>query len=101
MAAKAELAAAAILSHPDSLAEVALATDASDLHVGGVLQQRQCVGGVAAWRPLAFFSAKLTATQQRYSTFDRELLIAFLAIRQFVLPWRGGNSGFIRITSRW
>ena len=88
-AAKAALAAATVLSHPDSSAEVALATDASDSHVGGVLQQRQCVKGVAAWRPLAFFSAKLSSTQQRYSTFDRELLAAFLAIRHFRFALEG------------
>jgi RNase H-like domain found in reverse transcriptase len=41
----------------------------SDYHVGGVLQQQ--VG--KTWQLLAFFSKKLTATQQRYSTFDRKL----------------------------
>ena len=34
-------------------------------------------------RPLAFFSAKLSATQQRYSAFNRELLEVFLALRHF------------------
>ena len=59
---------------------LSLATDASDTHVGAVLQQRQ--GG--AWRPLAFFSRKLQgAAGLRYSTFDRELLAAFSAIRHF------------------
>jgi len=77
--AKAALAAATPLAHPDTAAELALATDASDIHIGGVLQQRQGSG----WAPLAFFSQKLSATQQRYSTFDRELLAAFSAIRHF------------------
>jgi hypothetical protein len=36
-----------------------------------------------AWQPLAFFSKKLSPTQARYSTFDRELLIAFSAVRHF------------------
>jgi cleavage and polyadenylation specificity factor subunit 1 len=35
------------------------------------------------WRPLGFFSAKLNAPQQRYSTFDRELLGVYLAIHHF------------------
>jgi RNase H-like domain found in reverse transcriptase len=34
-------------------------------------------------RPLAFFSAKLNAAQQKYSAFDRELLACYLAIRHF------------------
>jgi hypothetical protein len=53
--------------------------DASDSHVGGVLQQLEN----RAWRPLAFFSQKLTPTQARYSTFDRELFAAYSAVRHF------------------
>jgi hypothetical protein len=36
-----------------------------------------------AWRPLAFFSQKLTPTQVHYSTFDRELLAAYASVRHF------------------
>jgi hypothetical protein len=32
---------------------------------------------------LAFFSKKLSATEMRYSTFDRELLAAFSAVKHF------------------
>ena len=35
------------------------------------------------WRPLAFFSRKLTATEVKYSTFDRELLGTYAAVRHF------------------
>jgi hypothetical protein len=35
------------------------------------------------WRPLGFFSHKLTDTESRYSTFDRELLAAHAAIKHF------------------
>jgi hypothetical protein len=35
------------------------------------------------WRPLGFFSRKLTDTESRYSTFDRELLAARAAIKHF------------------
>lgn len=38
--AKATLANAATLAHPDETVELSLAVDASDHHVGGVLQQR-------------------------------------------------------------
>jgi hypothetical protein len=77
--AKAALVAAVPLSHPAPGAVLSLAVDASDTHVGGVLQQLQG----RAWQPLAFFSKKLCPTQARYSTFDRELLAAFLAVRHF------------------
>jgi hypothetical protein len=78
-AAKAALVAAVPLSHPAPGATLSLAVDASDSHVGGVLQQLEN----RAWRPLAFFSQKLTPAQTRYSTFDRELLAAYSAVRHF------------------
>jgi hypothetical protein len=80
-AAKDTVAPACVLSHPCPGAELSLATDASAWHVGAVLQQRSAA--TTDWRPLAFWSAKLTAAQKNYSTFDRELLAIFLAIRQF------------------
>ena len=52
-------------------------TDASDHAVGAVLQQQ--VEG--AWKPISYFSRKLTPSEQRYSTFDRELLAVYLAIK--------------------
>ena len=77
--AKAALVAAVPLTHPAPNAKLSLAVDASDSHVGGVLQQLEG----RAWRPLAFFSQKLSPTQCKYSTFDRELLAAFTAVRHF------------------
>jgi len=73
------------LIHPDPAAPISLATDASDTHIGGVLQQLH----LGSWAPLSFFSAKLSATEQRYSTFDRELLAAFKAIRHFRFSLEG------------
>jgi cleavage and polyadenylation specificity factor subunit 1 len=67
------------LEHPCPQAELSLATDASDTHIGGVMQQK--TGG--HWRPLGFFSRKLSETESRYSTFDRELLAIFAAINHF------------------
>ena len=78
-AAKTALIAAAPLSHPAPNAAISLAVDASDSHVGGVLQQQQRGG----WAPLAFFSKKLSPAQVKYSAFDRELLAAQLSIRHF------------------
>jgi RNase H-like domain found in reverse transcriptase/Reverse transcriptase (RNA-dependent DNA polymerase) len=70
-AARSALATSALLDHPAASAEILLVTDASASHIGAVLQQRRRKQG---WRPLAFFSQKLTPTQARYSAFDRELL---------------------------
>jgi hypothetical protein len=76
---EAALATATALVHPLPGAVISLATDASDTHIGGVLQQ--LTGG--SWRPLAFFSRKLSSPESKYSTFDRELLAVFAAVRHF------------------
>jgi RNase H-like domain found in reverse transcriptase/Reverse transcriptase (RNA-dependent DNA polymerase)/Integrase zinc binding domain/Integrase core domain len=68
------------LSHPNAQSILSLATDASADHVGAVLQQ---LSSGSTWVPLAFFSKKLNAAQQKYSTFDRELLTVYLAVRHF------------------
>jgi hypothetical protein len=62
-----------------SEAILSLTTDASDVAIGAVLQQKSSLG----WQPLAFYSRQLKPREQRYSTFDRELLALFLAIRHF------------------
>jgi RNase H-like domain found in reverse transcriptase/Reverse transcriptase (RNA-dependent DNA polymerase)/Integrase zinc binding domain len=78
-AAKQLLGRAACLAHPDRNAQLAVAVDASDSHIGAVLQQSSTRG----FQPLAFFSKKLDDTQRRYSTFDRELLACHEAVRHF------------------
>ena len=78
-AAKEALAAATVLDHPQHDAQLALAVDASDHHVGAALQQLTGRG----WQPLAFYSRKLNAAESKYSTFDRELLACVSAIRHF------------------
>lgn len=76
---RASLARAALLAHPKQDAPLAVFTDASDFTVGAVLQQ--WVHG--AWEPLAFFSKKLSSAERKYSTYDRELLAIYLAVRHF------------------
>jgi hypothetical protein len=78
-AAKAALAAAMSLVHPLPGAVISLATDASDTHIGGVLQQLSA----GSWRLLAFFSRKLSSAESKYSAFDRELLAVFATVRHF------------------
>jgi cleavage and polyadenylation specificity factor subunit 1 len=85
LAAKAALAAVTHLAHPEAAASLSLATDASASHVGAVLQQK--LG--SEWAPLAFFSKKLSPAQVNYSTFDRELLAVFLALKHFRFSLEG------------
>ena len=64
---------------PSSRCPTCLITDASDNAVGAVLQQRI----QSVWSSLAYFSRKLSTTETRYRTFDRELLAVYLAIWLF------------------
>lgn len=77
--AKQVLAKATLLFYPKPRAPTAIMTDASDRAVGAVLQQ--FVND--QWQPISYFSRKLTPTETRYSTFDRELLAIYLAIKHF------------------
>lgn len=54
-------------------------TDCSATCAGAVLQQKEG----DSWKPLAFFSSKLSEAQQRYSAFDRELLAIYMASKHF------------------
>lgn len=76
---KTALSSAALLAHPDTLAELAIVTDASESAIGAVLQQRKG----DAWQPLAFYSHKLNIAQRKYSPYDRELLAVYEAIKYF------------------
>ena len=78
-AIKEALAKATLLFHPRPGAQLALTTDASNLAVGGVLEQR----GPLGWEPLAFYSSKLKANERLWPPYDRELLGAFKGVRHF------------------
>ena len=68
-----------MLSFPQRNARLQLVTDANSIAVEAALQQLTTNGP----KPIAFFSKKLSATERRYSTFDRELLAAYLAVNHF------------------
>ena len=78
-ATKEALAKAALLFHPRPGAQLALTTDASNLAVGGVLEQ----WGPLGWEPLAFYSSKLKENEKMWPPYDRELLGAFKGVRHF------------------
>ena len=81
------LATATYLAHPSATAETCINTDASDTAVGAVLQQR--LNGV--WTPISFFSRKLHAAETKYSTFDKELLAMYLAVKKLLHRGTTGN----------
>lgn len=76
---KKKLSQATLLVHPDPKAELTIQTDASETAIGAVLQQQKG----KEWQPLAFFSRKLSPAQKKYSTYDRELMAIYEAIRYF------------------
>lgn len=76
---KTALSDATLLIHPVRDAPISLQVDASDVGVGAVLQQHSR----GTWQPLGFFSRSLRKPERRYSTFSRELLAIYLAIRHF------------------
>ena len=69
-----------LLSYPDPEAKISLQTDASLNCAGCVLQQTLPSGETV---PIACFSKTFNKAQQSYSTFDRELLAAYLAVKHF------------------
>jgi hypothetical protein len=89
--AKRLLAVAVPLQHPAPNAELSLATDATDNHIGGVMQQKSG----DHWQPLGLFSRKLTEMESCYSTFDRELLAALAAIKHIFAKVKLFNFGQI------
>ncbi|GFW31425.1 retrovirus-related Pol polyprotein from transposon 17.6 [Trichonephila clavipes] len=77
--AKNALADATLLRHPIPGAKLSLWTDASDKAVGGSLMQL-CQN---KWEPVAFLSVKLSKSQQKWSTYDRELLAIYISVKRF------------------
>ena len=81
------LSEATLLSHFDVEAETSVAVDASDYAVAAVLQQKFNDD----WKPIAFFSKKLSPAQLKYSTFSKELYGIYAAIKYFKNYLAGGN----------
>ena len=76
--------------HPRPGAQISLAVDASESHVGSILQQ--LLDG--SWAPLAFVSKKLSVAEHKYFVFDMELLAAYSSLRhyRFLLEGRAFTS---------
>ena len=76
---KKSLVESTLLAHPNSNSFLCLIVDASNFAIGGAVHQLQndCL------QPLAFFSKKLSSSQLKYSTYDRELLAIYESTKYF------------------
>ena len=81
------LVRAITLNFPRPDAPLALTTDASQTCLGEVLDQY--VDG--QWRPLGMWSKMLNPSQQKYTTFKRELLAIKFSMRHFNKDFNGRN----------
>ena len=79
-AVRAALATPPILKLFDPALPSKVAADASGVAVGGVLLQQHA----EVWHPVAYYSRKLSPTEQRYTTRERECL----AVKQCLVEWR-------------
>lgn len=70
---------ATLLFHPKQDESTSIMTDASDYAVGAVWQQYVD----QQWCRIAYFSKKFKPSESKYSTYDRELLAVYLAIKHF------------------
>ncbi|GFX21985.1 transposon Tf2-8 polyprotein [Trichonephila clavipes] len=75
------------LNYPTPDQQLCLLVDAFNSAVGGALN---CLTENGP-QPIAFFSCKLSATETKYSTYDRELLAIYLAIKHFRPQLEGHN----------
>lgn len=76
---KAALVSPPLLATPDFSKPFIIQTDASDCGIGGVLVQ----GTGEEERVIAYYSQKLSATQQKYQTTERECLAVIVGIEKF------------------
>ena len=72
---KTTIARDVVLAYPDYSEKFEIYTDASNSQIGSVITQRN--------RPLAFFSRKLSDTQKRYNTTEKELLAIVETLKDF------------------
>lgn len=90
---KEAVATAFELVHPQANRPKRLTTDASLKAVGACLEQLE--EDNQSWKPVAFFSKKLSPAQQRYAAIQREALAIVLACEHFQ-PWLMSDTFHLR-----
>ncbi|KAL7736356.1 hypothetical protein ACLKA6_014826 [Drosophila palustris] len=76
---KSDLAHITTLTHPSANAKLVLHVDASNFCVGAALNELRN----GSLKPLGFFSKRISESQKKQSTYDRELLAIFLSVKYF------------------
>ena len=70
---------ATLLAYLQANAPIAVTVDASSVALDAAPEKLVD----DSWQPLTFFSKVLRPAEKKYSTFDRELLAVYLAVRHF------------------
>ena len=68
-----------MLALPTETGKFRVEADASEGAIGAILSQEQ----EGKWRPVAFLSKALTATERNYEIYDKELLAIMLALEEW------------------
>ena len=79
------------LAFPVENAPTYLAADASNVATGAVLHQK--IDGES--RPFAFFSRAFNKAQLKYSVFDKELTVMYMAVKHFKYFLKGRSSKIV------
>ncbi|SJL11766.1 uncharacterized protein ARMOST_15175 [Armillaria ostoyae] len=90
---KKQMAEDVILAIPNGTGRFRVEADASNGAIGAVLSQEQ----EGKWRPVAFMSKALTATERNYEIYDKELLAIMLALSE----WRHYLMGALEDVEIW
>lgn len=77
---KDELSSSRVLALFDAERNTRVSADASSYGLGAVLAQQQPTG---EWKPIAYISRALTATEQRYAQIEKEALVVTWACEMF------------------
>jgi len=85
---KHKLTTAPVLAFPDPTKPFTVTCDASSRAIGAVLSQDQGKGS----QPIAYFSRKLSSSEQNYAAWEREMLALIEALRH----WRHYLRGAVR-----
>uniref|UniRef100_A0A8C9T6V6 Gypsy retrotransposon integrase-like protein 1 n=5 Tax=Scleropages formosus TaxID=113540 RepID=A0A8C9T6V6_SCLFO len=93
---KKRFTSAPILKHPDPKLPFIVEVDASEAGVGAVLSQRQ--GSPLKLYPCAYFSHKMSPTEQNYDVGNRELLAIKMALEEWRHWLEGATHPFLVLT---